>query len=207
MDLLNRYGSSVNGALIHANRLAFGRTEGYLCMTLKSWQPACRQSCLETPCVARRQNIKHNTYPTMMKKLKYSPSSSDGSRSVSYRSRINPAWFPYRFRILSVLFPLLEARMIEQRKKEERRKNEGRYGNNTETMRDWYGNNRRNKEETREEEGRKEGQEKANGQSVHWHSSTWLAIVLRRKPFTEMAETEQNKLFRLVPLTHFHMEA
>lgn len=32
----DRYGSSVNGALIHANRLAFGRTEGYLCMTLKS---------------------------------------------------------------------------------------------------------------------------------------------------------------------------
>ena len=34
--LLNGYGGIVNGALIHANRLAFGRTEGYLCMTLKS---------------------------------------------------------------------------------------------------------------------------------------------------------------------------
>lgn len=203
MDLLNRYGSSVNGALIHANRLAFGRTEGYLCMTLKSWQPACRQSCLETPCVARRQNIKHNTYPTMMKKLKYSPSSSDGSRSVSYQSRINPVLFPYRpsFFLLSPSFVVLSFSLPEAEiiRKE--------YGNDTETMRDWYGNNRRNKEETREEEGRKEGQEKANGQSVHWHSSTWLAIVLRRKPFTEMAETEQNKLFRLVPLTHFQMEA
>ena len=44
----------------------------------------------------------------------------------------------YCFRILSVLFPLLEARMIEQRKKEERRKNEGRYGNNTGLIRDRY---------------------------------------------------------------------
>ena len=34
--LLNEYGEKVNGSLIHANRLAFGRTEGYLCMTLKS---------------------------------------------------------------------------------------------------------------------------------------------------------------------------
>ena len=46
--------------------------------------------------------------------------------------------FPYSFRILSVLFLLLEARMIEQRKKEERRKNEGRYGNNTGLIRDRY---------------------------------------------------------------------
>ena len=30
--LLNRYGEIVNGALIHANRLAFGWTEGYLCI-------------------------------------------------------------------------------------------------------------------------------------------------------------------------------
>ena len=30
--LLNGYGEIVNGALIHANRLAFGRTEGYLCI-------------------------------------------------------------------------------------------------------------------------------------------------------------------------------
>ena len=45
---------------------------------------------------------------------------------------------PHGFRILFVLFPLLEARMIEQRKKEERRKNEGRYGNNTGLIRDRY---------------------------------------------------------------------
>ena len=30
--LLNGYGGIVNGALIHANRLAFGWTEGYLCI-------------------------------------------------------------------------------------------------------------------------------------------------------------------------------
>ena len=149
MDLLNRYGSSVNGALIHANRLAFGRTEGYLCMTLKSWQPACRQSCLETPCVARRQNIKHNTYPTMMKKLEYSPSSSDGSRSVSYRSRINPAWFPYRpsFFLLSSFF---RCSIILA----------SRSGNNTERIRKPCGIDTETIGGTREEEGRKEGQDK-----------------------------------------------
>lgn len=149
MDLLNRYGSSVNGALIHANRLAFGRTEGYLCMTPKSWQPACRQSCLETPCVARRQNIKHNTYPTMMKKLEYSPSSSDGSRSVSYRSRINPAWFPYRpsFFLLSSFF---RCSIILA----------SRSGNNTERIRKPCGIDTETIGGTREEEGRKEGQDK-----------------------------------------------
>ena len=30
--LLNGYGEIVNGALIHANRLALGWTEGYLCI-------------------------------------------------------------------------------------------------------------------------------------------------------------------------------
>ena len=30
--LLNEYGGIVNGSLIHANRLAFSRTEGYLCI-------------------------------------------------------------------------------------------------------------------------------------------------------------------------------
>ena len=30
--LLNEYGEIVNGSLIHANRLAFGGTEGYLCI-------------------------------------------------------------------------------------------------------------------------------------------------------------------------------
>ena len=56
----------------------------------------------------------------------------------SHRFRINPAWLTYCSRIVSVLFPLLEARMIEWRKKEEKRKNEGRYGNNTGLIRDRY---------------------------------------------------------------------
>ena len=30
--LLNGYGGIVNGSLMHANRLAFGGTEGYLCI-------------------------------------------------------------------------------------------------------------------------------------------------------------------------------
>ena len=30
--LLNGYGGIVNGALIHTNQLAFGWTEGYLCI-------------------------------------------------------------------------------------------------------------------------------------------------------------------------------
>ena len=30
--LLNEYGEKVNGSLIHANRLAFGRVRDYLCI-------------------------------------------------------------------------------------------------------------------------------------------------------------------------------
>lgn len=36
--LLNEYGEKVNGALIHANRLAFGRTRGYLCIAAAPWR-------------------------------------------------------------------------------------------------------------------------------------------------------------------------
>lgn len=142
-----------------------------------------------------------------MKKLEYSPSSSDGSRSVSYRSRINPVLFPYRpsFFLLSSFFRCSIILASRSGKNTERIRK--RYGNHAGLIRKQQEEQRRNNGGTREEEGRKEGQEKANGQSVHWHSSTWLAIVLRRKPFTEMAETEQNKLFRLVPLTRFQMEA
>ena len=32
LPLLNGYGEKVNGSLIHANRLAFGRVGGYLCI-------------------------------------------------------------------------------------------------------------------------------------------------------------------------------
>jgi len=36
--LLNGYGEIVNGALIHANRLALGWTEGYFCIVAAPWQ-------------------------------------------------------------------------------------------------------------------------------------------------------------------------
>ena len=32
--LLNGYGEKVNGSLIHANRLAFGRVRDYLCVVV-----------------------------------------------------------------------------------------------------------------------------------------------------------------------------
>ncbi len=42
--LLNRYEGIVNGALIHANRLAFGWTEGYLCIVAASGQMESQSS-------------------------------------------------------------------------------------------------------------------------------------------------------------------
>ena len=42
--LLNGYGEIVNGALIHANRLAFSRTEGYLCIAAASGQMVSQAS-------------------------------------------------------------------------------------------------------------------------------------------------------------------
>ena len=45
--LLNGYGEIVNGALIHANRLAFGWTEGYLCIVAAPGQMVSQASCHE----------------------------------------------------------------------------------------------------------------------------------------------------------------
>ena len=42
--LLNGYGEIVNGALIHANRLALGWTEGYFCIVAAPWQFASQPS-------------------------------------------------------------------------------------------------------------------------------------------------------------------
>ena len=42
--LLNGYGEIVNGALIHANRLAFGWTEVYLCIEAASGQMVSQAS-------------------------------------------------------------------------------------------------------------------------------------------------------------------
>ena len=53
---------------------------------------------------------------------------------TSYQTRIAYV----SLRIVSVLFPLLEARMIERRKKDERRMNEGWYENNTGLIRTRY---------------------------------------------------------------------
>ena len=42
--LLNGYEGIVNGALIHANRLAFGGTEGYLCIVAATGQMVIQAS-------------------------------------------------------------------------------------------------------------------------------------------------------------------
>ena len=42
--LLNGYEGIVNGALIHANRLALGWTEGYFCIVAAPWQFASQPS-------------------------------------------------------------------------------------------------------------------------------------------------------------------
>ena len=42
--LLNGYGEIVNGSLIHANRLAFGGTEGYLCIEAATGQMVSQAS-------------------------------------------------------------------------------------------------------------------------------------------------------------------
>ena len=42
--LLNEYGEIVNGSLIHANRLAFGWTEGYLCIVAAPGQMESQSS-------------------------------------------------------------------------------------------------------------------------------------------------------------------
>ena len=60
MDLLNRYGSSVNGALIHANRLAFGRTEGYLCIEAAPGQMVSQASWHKRQEEVGGWNVKYN---------------------------------------------------------------------------------------------------------------------------------------------------
>ena len=44
LTLLNGYGEIVNEALIHANRLALGWTEDYLCIVAAPWQFASQPS-------------------------------------------------------------------------------------------------------------------------------------------------------------------
>lgn len=110
--------------------------------------------------MARRQNIKHNTYPTMMKKLKYSPSSSDGSRSVSYRSRINPVLFPYRpsFFLLSSFF---RCSIILA----------SRSGNNTERIRKQCGIDTETIGGTKKKQGRRKEERRVRTSHSDWFHS------------------------------------
>ena len=58
--------------------------------------------------------------------------------SITYRPPFQHISTSYCFRIVSVLFPLLEARTKKGREKEEKRMNEGRYGIDTGSIRDRY---------------------------------------------------------------------
>ena len=58
--LLNEYGEKVNGSLIHANRLAFGRTRGYLCIATAPWQVMRQPSLHKRRSTTSRQIVKHN---------------------------------------------------------------------------------------------------------------------------------------------------
>ena len=59
--LLNEYGEKVNGSLIHANQLAFGLAEGYLCIVAPLWQFARQPSLHERQGAAKQKNVKYNT--------------------------------------------------------------------------------------------------------------------------------------------------
>ena len=59
--LLNEYGEKVNGSLIHANRLAFGRMRGYLCIAAAPWQVMHQPSLHERPSATNSHNVKYNS--------------------------------------------------------------------------------------------------------------------------------------------------
>ena len=58
--LLNGYGEKVNGSLIHANRLAFGRVWNYLCIVAAPCLLMCQSSLHGRWGVASKQNVKYN---------------------------------------------------------------------------------------------------------------------------------------------------
>ena len=58
--LLNGYGQIVNGALIRANRLAFGWAEGYLCIGSASGQMANQASWHKRQEEVGGWNVKYN---------------------------------------------------------------------------------------------------------------------------------------------------
>ena len=59
--LLNGYGEKVNGSLIHANRLAFGRMRGYLCIAAAPWQVMRQSSLYERESTTSNRNVKYNS--------------------------------------------------------------------------------------------------------------------------------------------------
>ena len=58
--LLNEYGEKVNGSLIHANRLAFGRARGYLCIAAAPWRLMHQPSLHERQSATNRHIVKYN---------------------------------------------------------------------------------------------------------------------------------------------------
>ena len=110
--------------------------------------------------MARRQNIKHNTYPTMMKKLKYSPSSSDGSRSVSYQSRIVP--------VSSFVLPSFLLLSLFYHSRFQKRK---QYGKNTETIRKPCGIDTETIGGTKKEQGRRKEERRVRTSYSDWFHS------------------------------------
>ena len=58
--LLNEYGEKVNGSLIHANRLAFGRARGYLCIAAAPWRVMYQSLLYERESTTSNRNVKYN---------------------------------------------------------------------------------------------------------------------------------------------------
>lgn len=110
--------------------------------------------------MARRQNIKHNTYPTMMKKLEYSPSSSDGSRSVSYQSRIVP--------VSSFVLPSFLLLSLFYHSRFQKRK---QYGKNTETIRKPCGIDTETIGGTKKKQGRRKEERRVRTSYSEWFHS------------------------------------
>lgn len=110
--------------------------------------------------MARRQNIKNNTYPTMMKKLEYSPSSSDGSRSVSYQSRM--------VSVSSFVLPSFLLLSLFYHSRFQKRK---QYGKNTETIRKPCGIDTETIGGTKKEQGRRKEERRVRTSHSDWFHS------------------------------------
>ena len=121
--LLNGYGQIVNGALIRANRLAFGWAEGYLCIGAASGQMANQASWHKRQEEVGGWNVKYNRKKQWWKGLISYQSlrvgvGKDRSRiglvSNPYCFRIDPVSFSYRSPIVLLSFSLPEAETIRK---------------------------------------------------------------------------------------------